>query len=183
MSKRSNEYINRIPKSVQVRRLLWEVFQFVLFRPFPTKIFRTWRNSVLRLFGARIHRRAGVYASARIWAPWNLEMEDNAWIGPYVNCYNVDRITLERDVTISQGAYICTASHDIYSKSHDLITAPIIFSEKCWVATEAYIYMGVTIGEGAVVGARAAVFKNVEPWAIVGGNPAKFIKKREIKDV
>ena len=41
--------------------------------------------------------------------------------------------------------------------------------------------MGVTIGEGAVVGARAAVFKDVEPWTVVGGNPAKFIKKRELK--
>jgi putative colanic acid biosynthesis acetyltransferase WcaF len=42
--------------------------------------------------------------------------------------------------------------------------------------------MGVTIGEGAVVGARGCVFKDVEPWTVVGGNPAKFIKKRIIKE-
>ena len=42
--------------------------------------------------------------------------------------------------------------------------------------------MGVTVGEGAVVGARAAVFKNIEPWTVVGGNPAKYIKKRVIKN-
>ena len=41
--------------------------------------------------------------------------------------------------------------------------------------------MGVTIGQGAVVGATASVYKDVEPWTIVGGNPAKFIKKREVK--
>ena len=53
---------------------------------------------------------------------------------------------------------------------------------KVWVAAEAFIGMGVIIGEGAVVGARACVFKNVEPWTVVGGNPAKFIKKRIIKE-
>jgi putative colanic acid biosynthesis acetyltransferase WcaF len=50
------------------------------------------------------------------------------------------------------------------------------------VATDAFVGMGVTIGEGAVVGARAAVFKDVEPWMVVGGNPAKPIKKRIIKE-
>ena len=41
--------------------------------------------------------------------------------------------------------------------------------------------MGVTISQGAVVGATASVYKDVEPWTVVGGNPAKFIKNREIK--
>ena len=41
--------------------------------------------------------------------------------------------------------------------------------------------MGVEIGEEAIVGATASVFKDVEPWTIVGGNPAKIIKKRELK--
>jgi putative colanic acid biosynthesis acetyltransferase WcaF len=49
-----------------------------------------------------------------------------------------------------------------------------------WVAADAFIGPGVIIGQGAVVGARSAVFKNVERWTVVGGNPAKFIKKREL---
>lgn len=48
------------------------------------------------------------------------------------------------------------------------------------MAAEAFIGPGVTIGEGAVVGARGCVFKDVDPWTVVGGNPAKFIKKRII---
>jgi putative colanic acid biosynthesis acetyltransferase WcaF len=59
---------------------------------------------------------------------------------------------------------------------------PIVVADKAWVAADAFIGMGVTIGEGAVVGARAAVFKDVEPWTVVGGNPAQFIKKRVIKE-
>ena len=85
-------------------------------------------------------------------------------------------------VCISQGAYLCTASHDIMDKNNPLITAPIHINSFAWIASDAFIGMGVTVGEGAVVGARAAVFKDVEPWTVVGGNPAKFIKKRIIQD-
>ena len=63
-----------------------------------------------------------------------------------------------------------------------MITAPILIEDQAWIAADAFVGMGVTIGQGAVVGARAAVFKNVEPWMIVGGNPAKPIKKRVIND-
>ncbi|MDR2683898.1 MAG: putative colanic acid biosynthesis acetyltransferase, partial [Prevotellaceae bacterium] len=82
----------------------------------------------------------------------------------------------------SQRAFLCTASHDITKPDMPLITAPIIIEDQAWIAADAFIGMGVTIGQGAVVGARAAVFKDVEPWTVVGGNPAKFIKKREIKE-
>ena len=61
------------------------------------------------------------------------------------------------------------------------IQKPIIIGDRAWVAAEAFIGPGVTVGEGAVVGARAAVFKDVEPWTVVGGNPARVIKTRTIK--
>ena len=59
---------------------------------------------------------------------------------------------------------------------------PIVIEDRAWVAAEAFVGPGVTIGEGAVVGARGCVFKDVEPWTVVGGNPARFIKQRTIKD-
>jgi putative colanic acid biosynthesis acetyltransferase WcaF len=58
----------------------------------------------------------------------------------------------------------------------------IIIHSNVWICAGAFIAPGITIGEGAIVAARAVVTKNVEPWTVVGGNPAKFIKKREIKD-
>ena len=82
---------------------------------------------------------------------------------------------------MSQGAYLCGASHDINSLNKPLITAPIKIERFSWICADAFVGMGVTIGEGAVVGARAAVFKDVEPWTVVGGNPAKFIKMRVIE--
>ena len=178
--KNNNEYVNRLPTKNILGRALWNVCCVLLFRPFPSKFFRGWRNIILRLFGAKIAPRAGVYSSAMIYCPWNLVLDRNAWIGPKAQIYSADIIHLEENVTISQNAHLCAASHDITSSGHELITAPILVKKGAWVAADAFVGMGVTIGEGAVVGARAAVFKDVEPWTVVGGNPAKFIKKRII---
>lgn len=94
----------------------------------------------------------------------------------------MDVIHIGANTTVSQGAFLCTASHDITNSLNLLITAPIVIEDQAWVAADAFVGMGVTIGQGAVVGARAAVFKNVEPWTVVGGNPAKFIKRRIVKE-
>lgn len=108
-------------------------------------------------------------------------MGDCSTISDDVDCYNVDKIVLGNNVTVSQRAFLCTASHDIRSRGHELITAPIIIDDGTWIAAESFIGMGIKIGEGVVIGARAVVTKNVEPWSIVGGNPAKRIGTRTIK--
>jgi putative colanic acid biosynthesis acetyltransferase WcaF len=176
------EKVNIISSVNRFKRFLWNTIYLLMFRPFPSKFFRRWRNFILRIFGAKIHSKAGVYATASIWAPWNLILEENAWIGPYVRCYNVALIQLNKNATVSQGSHLCSASHDIFSVKHELITAPILIESDSWVAVDTYVHMGVTIGQGAVVGANACVYKDVEPWTIVGGNPAKFIKKRILKN-
>lgn len=137
---------------------------------------------LLRLFGANIAETAIVYSSAKVYYPANLTMDEYACLASDVDCYNVAPVLVGKFATVSQGAMLCTASHDITSPNHELITAPITISDQSWVGAGAFVGMGVTVGEGAVVGARAAVFKNVNPWDVVGGNPAKFIKKREIKN-
>lgn len=175
-------YQDKIPLSNKLLRLLWNIVSFLFFRFFPTNYFRTWRLFILKLFGAKIHSSCSVYASAKVWAPWNLEMDAYSLIGPDVDCYNPDKIIIGAHAVISQKAYLCSASHDISNSKHPLITAPIIIEDQAWIGADVFIGMGVTIKQGAVVGARAAVFKNVEPWTVVGGNPAKFIKERIINE-
>ncbi len=138
-----------------------------------------WRALLLRAFGAKLARGAHVYASARIRNPQNLEMEEDSCLAAGVICYNVDKVILGKRATVSQRSFLCTASHDIDSPSHRLISAPIRICANAWVAAEAFVGMGVTIGEGAVVGARAAVFRDIAPWQVVGGNPAAFIRTRK----
>jgi putative colanic acid biosynthesis acetyltransferase WcaF len=133
------------------------------------------------MFGAKVDKQATVYASCTIYAPWNLSI-GRACIGPRTEIYCKDFISIGDDCVVSQGAFLCTASHDISSQMLPLVMAPIRMENWSWVAADAFVGMGVTIGEGAVVGARAAVFKDVAPWTVVGGNPAQFIKKREIRN-
>lgn len=174
-------YKNRLSTKNKMLRVLWGFVYAVLFRPTPNVLFWGWRSFLLRLFGAKVGKHCKIRSSATFWAPWNLEMGDYVAIGQKAHVYNVDKIILRTKVCISQGVYLCTASHDITDENNPLITLPITINPFAWVAADAFVGMGVTIGQGAVVGARAAVFKDVEPWTVVGGNPAKFIKKRIIK--
>ncbi|MGN8991838.1 MULTISPECIES: putative colanic acid biosynthesis acetyltransferase [Bacteroides] len=166
----------------RIKRMLWEVCWTLLARPFPKSTLMPWKRFLLRMFGAKIASTVNVYASAKIFMPWNLEMKDYACIASGVDCYNAAPITIGVNATVSQRAYLCTASHNISSSRHEQIEKPIIIEDRVWVAAEAFIAPGIIIGEGAVVGARAAVFKDVEPWMVVGGNPAMYIKTRKIAD-
>lgn len=181
MSEKNN--VGYVSKSIKMKRAVWNIVCLLLFRPFPTKLFRKWRIFVLRAFGAKVESNAEVYSSAKIWAPWNLEVKSNGCLGPNTICYNQAMVTIGKDAIVSQYAYLCTAGHDVgqtIGAETGLIIAPITIDTDAWIGTNAFVGMGVTIGEGAVVGATASVFKDVEPWTVVGGNPAKFIKKREI---
>lgn len=168
-------------KPHRARRLLWALINATLFRLCFGRVGWPIRKFLLKIFGAKVDHKAYIYAQCSIFAPWNLVV-GRACIGPHTEIYNKDTITIGNDTVISQGSFLCTASHNLSYKMLPLKTAPIIVGNNVWVASSAYVGPGVTIGEGAVVGARAAVFKDVEPWNVVGGNPAKFIKKRIIKD-
>lgn len=164
------------------KRIVWYIINHTIFRVFfYGKLACKCRNSILRFFGATIHEDACVYPTCNIFAPWNLFL-GRSCIGPNTRIYNKDKVQIGDDCIISQGAYLCTASHDIERELLPLITEHVTIKDQVWVAADAFIGMGVTIGQGAVVGARAAVFKDVEPWTVVGGNPARVIKRREIKD-
>lgn len=160
-------------------RLLWNIVHLFFFRHSLIS-FNFLRKILLSLFGAEIGADVLIYPSVRVWAPWNLSIGDRAVIGPNVNLYNVGFIKIDEDVTISQNSHICTASHKIDSPSRELLYAPVEIRKGAWVFSDAFISPGIIIDEGAVVGARSVVTKNVEAFNVVGGNPAKFLKKRNV---
>ncbi|WP_293713707.1 putative colanic acid biosynthesis acetyltransferase [uncultured Parabacteroides sp.] len=165
----------------KLKRACWNVVYVFAFRPLSLSAFNCWRLFLLRLFGAKLHPTVHIYSSARIWAPWNLEMDAYSCLAPHVDCYNTDLIKIGAHTIISQKSYLCASSHDISNPCHPLITAPIVIEDQVWIAADTFIAMGVKIKQGAVVGARSCVFKDVEPWTVVGGNPAREIKKRILK--
>lgn len=165
------------PLSNCIARALWGGVRLILFRPTP-QIFPGWRRFLLRSFGARIDRGVRVDASAKIWAPWNLEMGKYSSLGAQVDCYSVDAIRIGAYATVSQYSFLCAASHDPDSAEMTLITAPIVIGDHAWIAADVFVAPGVVIGEGAVIGARSSVFKNVPEWTIAMGTPACAIRKR-----
>ena len=176
-------YQNRHSGKSKIARVVWNVVWLALFRTTPRgSFFRPWRIALLKIFGAKVRWTSNVLPSCRIWQPWKLTMGAYACLGADVDCYTVAPIVLGDNATVSQGVKLCTASHDISSRIMELTYRPIAVGANAWVAGWAIVLPGVTIGEGAVVAAGAVVTKDVEPWTVVGGNPAKFIKKREIRE-
>lgn len=176
-----NPYVNRLGLKHQIIRLMWIFSWTIGARWLPRSIGSGWKRFLLRLFGAKIASNAVVYSSAKIYYPAKLTMHPYSCLASNVECYNVDSIILGEHVTVSQEAMLCTASHDIYDADNRLITAPIEIKRDAWIGARAFVGMGVTIGEGAVLGACSATFKDIDSWTVAGGNPAKPIKKRAIR--
>jgi len=162
----------------KIYRVLWKAVWLFLFRPTP-RSFHAWRCLLLRAFGAELGEAVHPYPSARIWAPWNLEMGDHSCLSEDVDCYCVDKIRIGAHATVSQYSFLCTASHDYKYPAMPLVTAPITIGERAWIAADVFVAPGVTIGDGAVVTARSSVFSDIESWTVAAGNPATWVKKRK----
>ena len=162
-----------------VRRVCWMVGKY-LFHWSPRPFFG-WRRFVLRLFGAEIGDGVHIYPSATVYFPWNLSVGDRSAIGEGALIYNLGPVTIGERVTVSQRAHLCAGTHDHTDPAMPLQKPPIVIENQAWVCADAFVGPGVTVGEGAVVGARAVAVNDVEAWTIVGGNPARKIKTRTLE--
>ncbi len=160
-------------------RVLWAIC--ILFFRYSPRIFFRWRVFLLKLFGAKIGKAVHIYPSAIIYMPWNLEIDDYSAIGEDALVYNLGKITIGKNVTVSHRAHLCAGTHDYSDPALPLLKPPIILKDNVWVCANAFVGPDVIIGEGAIVGAASVVTKDVVGWSIVAGNPAKFIKKRVVR--
>ena len=183
MNLQLQNYQNRHTFANKLARFLWNITWALLFRPTPRgNLFRSWRILLLKCFGAQVCWSSNVLPSWRIWQPWRLIMGEYSCLSERVDCYNIAEIIIGDHATISQDTFLCAASHDITSPIMELVTAPIHIEAQAWICARAIVMPGITIREGAVAAAGAVVIQDIEPWTVVGGNPAKFIKNRVIKN-
>ena len=174
----ANRQASKYSGKEMLRRLLWS-FGCLLFRFSPRPCFG-WRRFILRCFGARVGVHVNTYGSTRVYFPWNLSVGDWSAIGENALIYNLGPITIGQKVTISHGAHLCAGTHDYRDPRMPLLKPPIRIENQAWVCADAFVGPGVVVGEGAVVGARAVVMKDVAPWTVVTGNPARFVRKRTL---
>lgn len=164
----------------RLRRLLWGVFAAVFYRTTP-RPFHAWRAFVLRCFGARLGAGCHFYPQVAIWAPWNIEAGDQVVVANGVTLYSMAKITLGRRAVVSQGAHLCCGTHDYEDPNFQLIAKPIRIGERAWVCAEAFLAPGVTVGDGAVIGARAVLTADAQPWSVYAGHPARRLKARTLR--
>lgn len=158
-------------------RGVWAVTWLLLASWTPPPLHR-WRRFLLVLFGAKVAKSAHIYGSARIWLPSNVSIGAATAIGPRAILYSMAPISVGDFVQISQGAHLCAGTHDVGDINFQLIARPIHVADRAWIAAEAFVGAGVTVGEGAVLGARGCTMRDLESWTIYAGNPARLVKAR-----
>lgn len=89
-------------------------------------------------------------------------------------------IRMGNNIAIGPEATILTLGHDPQSAEFASCGGAVVVGDRAWIAYRAIILPGVVIGEGAVVGAGAVVSRDVAPYTIVAGNPAKYVKNRQM---
>ncbi|GLI06379.1 colanic acid biosynthesis acetyltransferase WcaF [Paenibacillus tyrfis] len=157
--------------------LLWWFVQGTLFR-FSLHNMYGWRRFLLRLFGAKIGQGVQVRATAKFTYPWKVTIGDYSWIGDNVEFYSLDRIEVGEHCVVSQHCYLCTGSHDMTDEAFGLVVRPIVIRDGAWIASDVFVYPGVTVGVMGVVAARSTVIKDVPANQVFAGTPAKFVKER-----
>lgn len=156
---------------------LWWVVQATLFAMSPQFMFG-WRRRLLRLFGAKVGEGVLLRPSVRVTYPWKVSIGDHAWIGDDVVLYSLGEIEIGDNAVVSQRSYLCAAAHDYTKPSFDIFDKKVTIEDQAWLATDVFVAPGVTIGRGAVIGARSGVFQDMPAGMVCYGSPAKPIRVR-----
>ena len=157
---------------------LWWTVQATLFRASPQFLYG-FRRFLLRLFGAKIGKGVLIRPTARVTYPWFLEVGDHAWIGDDTVLYNLAPIHIGAHVALAHGVYVCTGFHEIDRPSFAIGALPVRIEDEAWLANDCFISPGVTIGHGAVIGARSTVLKDMPAGMVCVGYPCKPIRPRQ----
>jgi len=156
---------------------LWWIIQSLLFAPSPQFLYG-WRRFLLRIFGADIGRQVKIRPSVKITYPWKVKIGNRSWIGDRAELYSLGEISIGNDVVVSQKSYLCAATHDQEKQTFDLVGKKIVIADQSWIAADVFIAPGITVGRGALVGARSSVFTDIPEGMVCYGSPARVIKKR-----
>jgi len=164
----------------KVARAVW----MLVGRPIFRVSFHNWygfRALILRTFGARIGRRVTIRPSVRIEIPWNLDIDDDATVGDFAILYSLGLIRIGKRTIVSQYAHLCAGTHDYTNHRFPLVRSPITIGSDVWIGADTWVGPDVNIGDRSVLGARASVYKDMEPGKVYVGNPARPIKDRVIR--
>jgi putative colanic acid biosynthesis acetyltransferase WcaF len=137
--------------------------------------------AVLRLFGAKIGEGVYVKPRVRVKFPWLLTVGNHCWIGEDVWIDNLAAVTIGSSVCISQAAYLCTGNHDWTTPNMKIFARSIKLEDGSWVGARSTLCPGVKLGAGSIAAVGSVVQRDIPDFEIWSGNPATFVKKRQIR--
>jgi putative colanic acid biosynthesis acetyltransferase WcaF len=158
-------------------RLVWNLCWLLLYRISPRPL-HLWRAALLRLFGAKMGADCHFYPASKVWAPWNLVCADHVAAADGVEIYNPSPIQIDSHVILSQGAYICGATHDYNHPDFPLVAYRMHIERYAWICARASVAPGVHVGEGAVLGLGSVAVRDLKPWTVYSGHPAEAVRGR-----
>ncbi|MFC8597456.1 acyltransferase [Isoptericola sp. NPDC057191] len=167
-----------VVQAVRWRREVWGDLRLRLLTEVGRFPSHTVRNAVYRRAGLRLHPTSSIHWRAEFYAPESIVVGPHCTIGD--SCFLDGRSGLLIGASVNLGSHVTiyTRQHAVDSPDFAEVGGPVVIGDHAWVASHAIVLPGVTIGEGAVVAAGAVVTKDVPPFAMVGGNPARFIRER-----
>lgn len=118
------------------------------------------------------------YPGSKVWAPWNLTCADRVAAGDGADIYNPAMIEFGSRAIVSQGAYVCGATHDFDDPDFPLIAYRMKIGAYAWICARACVGPGVNLGEGAVLGLGSVAARDLDAWGVYAGAPAVKLKER-----
>ena len=161
----------------RVRRLVWNICWLLFYRPSPRPL-HAWRSTLLRFFGATLGPNCHFYPGSKIWAPWNLICADQVTAADGAEIYNPAPVELGSHAILSQGSYLCGATHNYDDPAFPLIAFRMKVGPYAWVCARASVAPGVNIAEGAVLGLASVATRDLVAWTVYAGSPAIKVKER-----
>ncbi|GAB2556939.1 WcaF family extracellular polysaccharide biosynthesis acetyltransferase [Spirosoma areae] len=177
LSRFSNSWYNPGPRPKVLLWYLVNAFFLNTYLPIPARL----KVAVLRLFGAKIGQGVMVKPAVNIKYPWLLRVGDYVWIGEQVWIDNLSQIDIGNNVCLSQGAMLLTGNHDYSRSTFDLTTQPITLADGVWIGAKSVVCAGVRCDSHAVLAVNSVATHSLAAYGIYQGNPAVWIRQRNIK--
>ncbi len=140
------------------------------------------RRFFYRICGVKIGKGSTLHMGVRFYNPRNISIGEDAIVGEGSVLDGRDKIAIGNHVDIATEVMIYNCAHDVDDESFKAVCAPVLVEDYVFIGPRSIILPGIKVGRGAIVGAGAVVTKDVEPFKIVGGVPAKEIGERANKD-
>ncbi len=161
------------------KRTVWFIINAIFFLN-PLNPLSSLKRILLRLFGSSIGRGVIIKPNVNIKYPWKLTIGNNVWIGEGVWIDNLAPVTINDNVSISQGALLLTGSHNYKNIGFDLIVKQIILEEGVWIGAKSIVCPGVTCRSHSILTVGSVATADLEPYVIYQGIPAIKKRRREM---